>query len=136
MTKPDESVIENGKPSRNAPAPVIRKLVVAEGFLSLSAEDQDRVAQMLPRVGDEVNLIFFEAAGADMLACADIEEGVTLRRGGIRAPILVSSAQQSKPERVPTTASARPNTVATRETSRSTNSSRQRQALEAQGTGR
>ncbi len=30
MTKPDESVIENGKPSRSAPAPVIRKLVVAE----------------------------------------------------------------------------------------------------------
>ena len=33
-----------------------------------------------------------EAAGATMLACADIEEGVELRRGGIRAPILVFGA--------------------------------------------
>ncbi|TAK12535.1 MAG: alanine racemase [Acidobacteria bacterium] len=34
----------------------------------------------------------FEAAGADMLACADIEEGVELRQAGIRAPILVFGA--------------------------------------------
>jgi alanine racemase len=33
-----------------------------------------------------------EAAGAAMLACADIEEGVLLRRAGIRAPILVFGA--------------------------------------------
>ena len=33
-----------------------------------------------------------ETAGATMLACADIEEGVELRRGGIRAPILVFGA--------------------------------------------
>lgn len=33
-----------------------------------------------------------EAAGADMLACADIEEGVALRRAGVRAPILVFGA--------------------------------------------
>jgi alanine racemase len=33
-----------------------------------------------------------EAAGATMLACADIEEGVELRRGGIRVPILVFGA--------------------------------------------
>ena len=33
-----------------------------------------------------------EAAGAEMLACADIEEGVELRRGGVRAPILVFGA--------------------------------------------
>ncbi len=33
-----------------------------------------------------------EAAGARMLACADIEEGVELRRGGVRAPILVFGA--------------------------------------------
>src|SRR5690606_30519920 len=33
-----------------------------------------------------------EAAGATMLACADIEEGVLLRRAGIRAPILVFGA--------------------------------------------
>ena len=34
----------------------------------------------------------FEAAGADMLACADIEEGVELREAGVRAPILVFGA--------------------------------------------
>ena len=33
-----------------------------------------------------------EAAGAGMLACADIEEGVELRRGGVRASILVFGA--------------------------------------------
>jgi alanine racemase len=33
-----------------------------------------------------------EAAGASMLACADIEEGVLLRQAGIRAPILVFGA--------------------------------------------
>lgn len=34
----------------------------------------------------------FEAAGADMLACADIEEGIELRQAGIGAPILVFGA--------------------------------------------
>ncbi|MEZ5317296.1 MAG: alanine racemase [Vicinamibacterales bacterium] len=34
-----------------------------------------------------------EAAGAAMLACADIEEGVELRRGGVTIPILVFGAQ-------------------------------------------
>jgi alanine racemase len=33
-----------------------------------------------------------EAAGASMLACADLEEGVTLREAGVRAPILVFGA--------------------------------------------
>src|SRR5262249_2001221 len=33
-----------------------------------------------------------EAAGASMLACADIEEGVTLRRGGVGIPLLVFGA--------------------------------------------
>ena len=33
-----------------------------------------------------------EAAGATMLACADIEEGVQLRQGGVRTPILVFGA--------------------------------------------
>lgn len=33
-----------------------------------------------------------ERAGAAMLACADIEEGVTLRRAGVRIPILVFGA--------------------------------------------
>lgn len=34
----------------------------------------------------------FEAAGAAMLACADIEEGVVLREAGVHAPILVFGA--------------------------------------------
>ena len=33
-----------------------------------------------------------EAAGATMLACADVEEGVELRRGGVRIPVLVFGA--------------------------------------------
>jgi alanine racemase len=33
-----------------------------------------------------------EAAGADLLACADIEEGVVLRRAGVQAPILIFGA--------------------------------------------
>jgi alanine racemase len=33
-----------------------------------------------------------EQAGATMLACADIEEGIVLRQGGVRAPILVFGA--------------------------------------------
>ncbi|HWK10409.1 MAG TPA: alanine racemase, partial [Vicinamibacterales bacterium] len=33
-----------------------------------------------------------ERAGAAMLACADIEEGIVLRRGGVRIPILVFGA--------------------------------------------
>ena len=34
----------------------------------------------------------FESAGASMLACADIEEGVTLREAGVTIPILVFGA--------------------------------------------
>ena len=34
----------------------------------------------------------FEEAGAAMLACADIEEGLVLRQAGVRAPILVFGA--------------------------------------------
>jgi alanine racemase len=33
-----------------------------------------------------------EAAGASMLACADIEEGVELRRAGVRVPVLIFGA--------------------------------------------
>ena len=33
-----------------------------------------------------------EAAGVSMLACADIDEGIALREGGVRAPILVFGA--------------------------------------------
>ena len=34
----------------------------------------------------------WRTAGAAMLACADIEEGIVLRRGGVRVPILVFGA--------------------------------------------
>src|SRR3954469_16089618 len=40
-----------------------------------------------PEVG-----LALERAGAAMLACADIEEGITLRRAGVRLPILVFGA--------------------------------------------
>jgi alanine racemase len=36
--------------------------------------------------------IALEAAGADLLACADIEEAVVLRRAGVRVPILIFGA--------------------------------------------
>src|SRR5438270_10122180 len=36
--------------------------------------------------------VALERAGAAMLACADIEEGVALREAGVRAPILVFGA--------------------------------------------
>jgi alanine racemase len=42
--------------------------------------------------GSERVALALEAAGATMLACADIEEGVVLRRGGVRVPILVFGA--------------------------------------------
>jgi alanine racemase len=40
-----------------------------------------------PRVG-----LALEAAGADVLACADIEEGIALRQAGVGVPILVFGA--------------------------------------------
>ena len=42
--------------------------------------------------GSERVALALEAAGADLLACADIEEGVVLRRAGVRAPILIFGA--------------------------------------------
>jgi alanine racemase len=42
--------------------------------------------------GSERVAIALEQAGATMLACADIEEGITLRRGGVTLPILVFGA--------------------------------------------
>jgi alanine racemase len=42
--------------------------------------------------GSERVALALEAAGADLLACADIEEAVVLRRAGVRAPILVFGA--------------------------------------------
>ena len=42
--------------------------------------------------GAERVAIALEAAGADLLACADIEEAVVLRRAGVRVPILIFGA--------------------------------------------
>jgi alanine racemase len=42
--------------------------------------------------GAERVALTLESAGATMLACADIEEGIVLRRAGVRVPILVFGA--------------------------------------------
>jgi alanine racemase len=42
--------------------------------------------------GAERVALVLEEAGATMLACADIEEGIVLRRAGVRVPILVFGA--------------------------------------------
>ncbi len=42
--------------------------------------------------GSERVALALEAAGADLLACADIEEAVVLRRAGVSAPILIFGA--------------------------------------------
>jgi alanine racemase len=42
--------------------------------------------------GAERVALGLEAAGADLLACADIEEAVVLRRAGVRVPILIFGA--------------------------------------------
>jgi alanine racemase len=42
--------------------------------------------------GSERVACALEAAGATMLACADIEEGIGLRRAGVRVPVLVFGA--------------------------------------------
>ena len=42
--------------------------------------------------GAERVALALEGVGADLLACADIEEAVVLRRAGVRAPILIFGA--------------------------------------------
>ena len=42
--------------------------------------------------GAEPVALALQEAGADLLACADIEEGIVLRRAGVRVPILVFGA--------------------------------------------
>ena len=44
--------------------------------------------------GAERVALALEAAGADLLACADIEEAVVLRRAGVRAPIVFKAASK------------------------------------------
>jgi len=65
--------------------------------------DAPRTSHLAPRViavvkanayghGAADVALALERAGAAMLACADIEEGIVLRRAGVRAPILVFGA--------------------------------------------
>jgi alanine racemase len=60
----------------SSPAPRIIAVVKANAY----GHGSERVANAL------------EAAGADLLACADIEEAVVLRRAGVRVPILIFGA--------------------------------------------
>src|SRR3954471_16646548 len=65
-------------------------------FLSTPAGSAPRViavvkANAYGHGASEVGLAL-ERAGAAMLACADIEEGVVLRRAGVQIPILVFGA--------------------------------------------
>ena len=64
------------EPRDGAPVPALIAVVKANAY----GHGAERVA------------LAIEAAGADTLACADIEEAVTLRRAGVRAPILVFGA--------------------------------------------
>ncbi|MFI5178945.1 MAG: alanine racemase, partial [Vicinamibacterales bacterium] len=64
------------EPPRNAAPPKIIAVVKANAYGHGAA-----------RVG-----VALEAAGASMLACADIEEGIRLREAGVRLPILVFGA--------------------------------------------
>jgi alanine racemase len=63
-------------PSHPAPSPRVIAVVKANAYGHGAA----RVALAL------------EQAGADLFACADIEEGVALRQAGVRAPILIFGA--------------------------------------------
>ena len=64
----------SGEPGRAGPR------VIAVVKANAYGHGSERVARAL------------ESAGATMLACADIEEGIVLRRAGVRAPILVFGA--------------------------------------------
>ena len=72
-------------------------------FLDAGIADPTSPRRAVPRViavvkanayghGSERVALALEAAGADLLACADIEEAVVLRRAGVRAPILIFGA--------------------------------------------
>jgi len=77
--------------------PAIRSnLASIAAFLSRSASTPPKIiavvkANAYGHGSAEVGLAL-EAAGASMLACADIEEGIGLREAGVRAPILVFGA--------------------------------------------
>ena len=72
-------------------------------FLKAGAADPKGPRRSVPRViavvkanayghGSERVALALEAAGADLLACADIEEAIVLRRAGVRTPILIFGA--------------------------------------------
>ena len=72
-------------------------------FLASTAADPNGPPRGVPRIiavvkanayghGAERVALALEAEGADLLACADIEEAIVLRRAGVRAPILVFGA--------------------------------------------
>ncbi len=72
-------------------------------FLASTAADPNGAPRGVPRIiavvkanayghGAERVALALEAEGADLLACADIEEAIVLRRAGVRAPILVFGA--------------------------------------------
>ena len=74
-----------------------------QNFLAVGAADLKSPRRPVPQViavvkanayghGAERVALALEAAGAGLLACADIEEGIVLRRAGVRAPILVFGA--------------------------------------------
>ena len=74
-----------------------------QNFLVAGAADPTSARHAAPKViavvkanayghGAERVALALEASGAGQLACADIEEGVALRRAGVRAPILVFGA--------------------------------------------
>ncbi len=65
-------------------------------FLSKDAKQPPRIIAVVKANayghGSERVALALEHAGATMLACADIEEGIVLRRAGVRVPILVFGA--------------------------------------------
>jgi alanine racemase len=78
----------------------VRHPTVAAVDLAAIRANFEAIATLVPRViavvkanayghGAAAVGVALEAAGATMLACADVEEGITLREAGVRAPILV-----------------------------------------------
>src|SRR5437870_1670910 len=76
LTSNYKSIVDHLKAERPANTPGVIAVVKANAY----GHGAPQVAKAL------------EAAGADLLACADIEEGAVLRRAGVRAEILVFGA--------------------------------------------
>ena len=77
---PDETSLAPSPPRTLAPSHPRVPSVIAVVKANAYGHGSERVALAL------------EQAGVTMLACADIEEGIVLRRAGVRAPILVFGA--------------------------------------------